>query len=859
MVPNVIERVWVQGTTTKVESLRGTAFTEEDGAHTFRIAGVDASGETVPLSGTVLAKILRADNITIDVSGTITDGVASVTMVGDCYHVPGRFSIVVYLSDGVTTIAIYAAVGDIYRATSDTELDSGTTVPSLAQLEAAYQNALSAAAAANTAATGAERVNVSMSKSGDTITFSATDRTGATTTETMSDQSEAVANLNSAIDSMTTATASDEGKALKVKTVSGGKVTEWEFGEAGGSAGIEDTATGDDITVDSIAGVPKSLVVGFEWSQGDISNISTENPVPISTMKTCTLTVNEDDTEQSFTYVAGAAGIGKGSWNVLSGAVNVVQKAVVVTADMVTSLAYVSGELYAAKLNLGTPVYSDGGGILACSHYEIGKNPGIWLRNGTLYLYGQFANDLAAVKSFVAGLNMVVVFAIQTPESLTVTPLTVSLLDGENTLSVDVGTMTLTYEKDLQDYVESAVEEVAEVANNALEVAQGAALHGNALQASVDTIKDDVYKYRTETGANTGTGSAETSTHIHWGVFVNVNPLVEKCRSITMTPVCSNDTAGTYTATRWKNASGNALVDGEILTVVETKTANKGESVTFDYVGIGEFISVAFSSGSTRRTSDDSEKGLEKAHIGYVDPETGAYTQFSGCLSGSFTIVIYKVIAGDCMTLFGKRITLVGDSITEKNGRANVNHGMWLERWTGCIIQNLGVGGTGFARTPGSTNYKTRISRVDASADIIGVAASFNDMTYTLGTPTDTASDNTICGYANEFFDTLIGLYPTKRIVCYSEGPWYNYHPGVTASDNYMSAMKTICENKGVVWDDGLYRGCALRPWLQDNCEVYYKGESGSYTDVVDNIHPNSAGQEIIARWLEKLFEKVVD
>lgn len=197
MVPNVIERVWVQGTTTKVESLRGTAFTEEDGAHTFRIAGVDASGETVPLSGTVLAKILRADNITIDVSGTITDGVASVTMVGDCYHVPGRFSIVVYLSDGVTTIAIYAAVGDIYRATSDTELDSGTTVPSLVQLEAAYQNALSATAAANTAATGAERVNVSMSKSGDTITFSATDRTGATTTATMSDQSEEVADLES--------------------------------------------------------------------------------------------------------------------------------------------------------------------------------------------------------------------------------------------------------------------------------------------------------------------------------------------------------------------------------------------------------------------------------------------------------------------------------------------------------------------------------------------------------------------------------------------------------------------------------------------------------------------------------------
>lgn len=43
-----------------------------------------------------------------------------------------------------------------------------------------------------------------------------------------------VGELKSALNSMTTATASDEGKALKAKTVSGGKVTEWEFGEAGG-------------------------------------------------------------------------------------------------------------------------------------------------------------------------------------------------------------------------------------------------------------------------------------------------------------------------------------------------------------------------------------------------------------------------------------------------------------------------------------------------------------------------------------------------------------------------------------------------------------------------------------------------
>lgn len=155
MEPNVISRVWTQGAQVDVENLRGTAFTEEALAHTFRIAGKDAEGTALTLSGTVLAKFLRADNMTIDVSGSITDGVASLTLVGDCYNVPGRFSIVIYLSDGTTTVAIYAAVGNVYRGTSGTELDSGTTVPSLAQLEAAYANAITAAGTANSAAAAA--------------------------------------------------------------------------------------------------------------------------------------------------------------------------------------------------------------------------------------------------------------------------------------------------------------------------------------------------------------------------------------------------------------------------------------------------------------------------------------------------------------------------------------------------------------------------------------------------------------------------------------------------------------------------------------------------------------------------------
>ena len=145
MTPITISRVWTQGAAVEVENLRGTAFTEENGAHRFVISGQDQDGNPVPLTGGVMAKFLRADNQTLDVDGEITeDGEASLTLHRDCYLVPGRFSLVIYLTDsgaGVSA-AIYACVGSVYRATSGQELDSGTTVPSLQELTDAYQGAL---------------------------------------------------------------------------------------------------------------------------------------------------------------------------------------------------------------------------------------------------------------------------------------------------------------------------------------------------------------------------------------------------------------------------------------------------------------------------------------------------------------------------------------------------------------------------------------------------------------------------------------------------------------------------------------------------------------------------------------------
>lgn len=158
ITPNIIERSWIQGATVAVEYLTGTAFSGENGAHTFRITGKDAEGQPVAVSGTVLAKILRADNITVDVSGSVVDGVAEVTLVGDCYNVPGRTSLVIFLSDGTNTVTLYAAIFNVFRSTSGEEIDSGVSIPTLTELLAQIERMEAATAAAEAATNRAEHL-----------------------------------------------------------------------------------------------------------------------------------------------------------------------------------------------------------------------------------------------------------------------------------------------------------------------------------------------------------------------------------------------------------------------------------------------------------------------------------------------------------------------------------------------------------------------------------------------------------------------------------------------------------------------------------------------------------------------------
>lgn len=120
------------------EHLTGPAFILESGADTIVIEDLPFT----PTSGGVIAYCLRADDQTIAVEGdTDTDGAAVITLDADCYHVAGKIVISVYITDTDGNVqCVYCMVGSVYRAQSGTILDSGVTVPSLAQLTAVYES-----------------------------------------------------------------------------------------------------------------------------------------------------------------------------------------------------------------------------------------------------------------------------------------------------------------------------------------------------------------------------------------------------------------------------------------------------------------------------------------------------------------------------------------------------------------------------------------------------------------------------------------------------------------------------------------------------------------------------------------------
>lgn len=177
-----------------VQPLPGNVFSGDNGGNKITVEITD-NGSAASLSGGVVGYILREDNQTVIVNGSISGNRASIVLPASAYAVIGRISIVVKV--GTTTVG--ACTAYVYRTTTDTIVDPGSVIPDISELLALIGECEDAATAASTAATEASRVNASLSKNNGVVTIVITNRNNQQTTVTMNDYEAATISETQAI------------------------------------------------------------------------------------------------------------------------------------------------------------------------------------------------------------------------------------------------------------------------------------------------------------------------------------------------------------------------------------------------------------------------------------------------------------------------------------------------------------------------------------------------------------------------------------------------------------------------------------------------------------------------------------
>ena len=149
----IIDRTWKQGSLVNIEDLRGMTFKAEAQAHTFRISGVDAAGNPITLTGTPSGVMLRPDNTDVVLTCAVSDGKVTATLPAECYDVPGRVGITIYLTSNSQKVCIYSAITSVNRTSSGTA--SPGTTSSVVDLVNAIEAAIAQIPASDTNLKGA--------------------------------------------------------------------------------------------------------------------------------------------------------------------------------------------------------------------------------------------------------------------------------------------------------------------------------------------------------------------------------------------------------------------------------------------------------------------------------------------------------------------------------------------------------------------------------------------------------------------------------------------------------------------------------------------------------------------------------
>lgn len=214
------------------------------------------------------------------------------------------------------------------------------------------------------------------------------------------------------------------------------------------------------------------------------------------------------------------------------------------------------------------------------------------------------------------------------------------------------------------------------------------------------------------------------------------------------------------------------------------------------------------------------------------------------------------------MELKGTKINFLGDSITEGAGTSSHDKmfTMLIERVYGAICQNYGIGGTRIARQKTPTEEKwdrdfiSRVPEMDNDADIVVVFGGTNDFGHgdaPLGTMSD-RTPYTFYGALHCLYTALIEKYPGVPIVVLT--PLHRITEDIPTGDNKPAPVGTLKEYVNIIREVAeyyslpvldLFKGSGLQPKIPIIQQKY----------VPDGLHPNDAGNEILAHKIARFLE----
>lgn len=214
------------------------------------------------------------------------------------------------------------------------------------------------------------------------------------------------------------------------------------------------------------------------------------------------------------------------------------------------------------------------------------------------------------------------------------------------------------------------------------------------------------------------------------------------------------------------------------------------------------------------------------------------------------------------MELKGTKINFLGDSITEGAGTSSHDKmfTMLIEREYGAICQNYGIGGTRIARQKTPTEEKwdrdfiSRVPEMDNDADIVVVFGGTNDFGHgdaPLGTMSD-RTPYTFYGALHCLYTALTEKYPDVPVVILT--PLHRLNEDSPKGDNKPEPVGTLKEYVNIIREVAEYYSFPVldlfkESGLQPKVPVIQK----KY--IPDGLHPNDAGNEILAHKIARFLE----